>query len=66
MLDMGFGPQLRRLLQTSDANEDSDLQVLMFSATYPPEISELASEFLDENYVRLNIGRIGSTHKHIG
>lgn len=34
MLDMGFEPQIRKLLQGTDANEDDDQQVLMFSATF--------------------------------
>lgn len=34
MLDMGFEPQIRKLLQCTDANEDDDQQVLMFSATF--------------------------------
>lgn len=31
---MGFEPQIRKLLQGTDANEDDDQQVLMFSATF--------------------------------
>lgn len=66
MLDMGFGPQLRRIMHQSDANEDDDLQVMMFSATYQPEIRELAADFLKEDFVQVSIGRVGSTHKRIG
>lgn len=35
MLDMGFGPQLRSFFLHGDMNRDDDLQMTMFSATYP-------------------------------
>lgn len=35
MLDMGFGPQLRSFFLHGDMNRDDDLQIVMFSATYP-------------------------------
>jgi len=34
-------------------------QTVMFSATFPPEIQRLASEFLT-NYISLTVGRVGS------
>jgi len=35
MLDMGFGPQLRSFFLHGDMNRDDDMQITMFSATYP-------------------------------
>jgi len=35
MLDMGFGPQLRSFFLYGDINRDDDMQITMFSATYP-------------------------------
>lgn len=58
MLDMGFEPQIRQIVQESDMSEDR--QTLMFSATFPKEIQRLASDFL-KNYVFLAVGRVGST-----
>lgn len=46
MLDMGFEPQIRRILQTLPKNR----QTMLFSATLPPEIMRIAS-----NYMRLPI-----------
>jgi ATP-dependent RNA helicase RhlE len=44
MVDMGFAPDLRRIL----ALLPSDRQTLMFSATMPPELNRVASEALYE------------------
>jgi ATP-dependent RNA helicase DDX3X len=37
----------------------------MFSATFPKEARRLAREYMDEDYVRIKIGRVGSTHQNI-
>ncbi|GBG30085.1 ATP-dependent RNA helicase DED1 [Hondaea fermentalgiana] len=57
MLDMGFEPQIRRIVEMEDMPRDR--QTFMFSATFPKEIQRLASDFLD-NYVFLTVGRVGS------
>ena len=57
MLDMGFEPQLRRILEEVPANR----QMLMWSATWPKEVETLAKDFLKDGsnpYVHLNIGSI--------
>ncbi|PWW73817.1 DEAD-domain-containing protein [Tuber magnatum] len=65
MLDMGFEPQIRKLLQSSDANEDDDQQVLMFSATFRKAVRKLARDFLSDDFIQIKVGRIGSTHENI-
>ncbi|RPB01027.1 DEAD-domain-containing protein [Choiromyces venosus 120613-1] len=66
MLDMGFEPQIRKLLQSSgNANEDDDQQVLMFSATFQKSIRKLARDFLSDDFIQIKVGRIGSTHENI-
>lgn len=52
MLDMGFLPDIRRILQQLPKNR----QTLLFSATMPAPIAELAREML-RNPVTLNIER---------
>lgn len=52
MLDMGFLPDIRRVLQHLPANR----RTLLFSATLPAPIVELANDMLD-NPVALNIER---------
>jgi ATP-dependent RNA helicase DDX3X len=57
MLDMGFEPQIRRIVQQEDMTVDR--QTFMFSATFPREIQRLASDFLAK-YVFLSVGRVGA------
>lgn len=38
MLDMGFEPQIRRIVQKNNMPDVGDRQTLMFSATFPKEI----------------------------
>jgi len=60
MLDMGFEPQIRAIVENEDMPPTSDRQTLMFSATFPREIQRLAQDFL-EDYIFLRVGRVGST-----
>uniref|UniRef100_A0A8D8Q646 RNA helicase n=1 Tax=Cacopsylla melanoneura TaxID=428564 RepID=A0A8D8Q646_9HEMI len=64
MLDMGFEPQIRCIVQENGMPETGDRQTLMFSATFPKEIQLLAKEFL-HRYIFLAIGRVGSTSENI-
>lgn len=59
MLDMGFEPQIRKILQQIRP----DRQTLMWSATWPKEIRNLAEEFLD-NYIQINIGSLNLSANH--
>lgn len=38
MLDMGFEPQIRRIVQRDSMPPTGERQTLMFSATFPKEI----------------------------
>ncbi|KAK4441033.1 DEAD-box ATP-dependent RNA helicase 37 [Sesamum alatum] len=60
MLDMGFEPQIRRIVQQMDMPPPGERQTLLFSATFPKEIQRLAADFLS-NYVFLAVGRVGSS-----
>uniref|UniRef100_A0A0K8S8X9 RNA helicase n=1 Tax=Lygus hesperus TaxID=30085 RepID=A0A0K8S8X9_LYGHE len=64
MLDMGFEPQIRRIVEKDSMPPTGERQTLMFSATFPKEIQILARDFLD-NYIFLAIGRVGSTSENI-
>lgn len=64
MLDMGFEPQIRRIVEQSNMPPVKERQTLMFSATFPKAIQELASVFL-HNYIFLAVGRVGSTSENI-
>ncbi|CAF0767659.1 unnamed protein product [Didymodactylos carnosus] len=64
MLDMGFEPQIREIVEKSDMPPTGQRLTLMFSATFPKQIQELARDFLHD-YVFLAIGRVGSTSQNI-
>lgn len=60
MLDMGFEPQIRKIVEQMDMPPPGMRQTLLFSATFPKEIQRLASDFLS-SYVFLAVGRVGSS-----
>lgn len=51
MLDMGFEPQLRRIIPATNPKR----QTLMWSATWPREVRELAEKFMTD-YIQVNVG----------
>ena len=62
MLDMGFEPQIRKIVEQSGMPEDR--QSTMFSATFPRDVQTLARDFLND-YVFLTVGRVGATASQI-
>ncbi|XWS73431.1 hypothetical protein CRYUN_Cryun02cG0127700 [Craigia yunnanensis] len=60
MLDMGFEPQIRKIVEQMDMPPPGARQTMLFSATFPKEIQRLASDFL-ANYIFLAVGRVGSS-----
>ncbi|KAE8681848.1 DEAD-box ATP-dependent RNA helicase 37 [Hibiscus syriacus] len=60
MLDMGFEPQIKKIVEQMDMPNRSVRQTMLFSATFPREIQRLASDFLS-NYIFLAVGRVGSS-----
>ena len=57
MLDMGFQPQVIKILEFIKKKER---ETVMFSATFPDEIQMIAKKYL-RDYVFLRIGKVGST-----
>nr|BAA34993.1 DjVLGA [Dugesia japonica] len=64
MLDMGFEPQIRKIVEQTNMPPPGQRQTLMFSATFPREIQMLASDFL-KDYLFLRVGKVGSTSQNI-
>lgn len=60
MLDMGFEPQIRKIVEQMDMPPPGARQTMLFSATFPNEIQRLAADFLS-NYIFLSVGRVGSS-----
>ncbi|CAL8308846.1 unnamed protein product [Merluccius merluccius] len=59
MLDMGFEPDMRKIVGSPGMPSKEDRQTLMFSATYPADIQRLAGEFLKKDYLFLAVGVVG-------
>lgn len=64
MLDMGFEPEIRRLVETMGMPDKANRQTLMFSATFPEQIQVLAKDFLND-YIFLTVGVVGGTSSDI-
>src|SRR3954471_4619749 len=60
MLDMGFIPDLERIFKLTPANK----QTLFFSATMPPEITRLTTQFLKDP-TRIEASRPATTGENI-
>nr|WAW12296.1 DEAD box helicase 4 [Gambusia holbrooki] len=59
MLDMGFEPDMRRLVVSPGMPSKENRQTLMFSATYPEDIQRMAADFLKPDYLFLAVGIVG-------
>ncbi|KAG8237850.1 hypothetical protein J437_LFUL002459 [Ladona fulva] len=59
MLDMGFEPQIRKIVEQIRP----DRQTLMWSATWPKEVRQLAEEFLTD-YIQINVGSLQLSANH--
>jgi ATP-dependent RNA helicase DDX5/DBP2 len=56
---MGFEPQIKKII----SQIRGDRQMLMFSATWPKEVKQLAEEYLSD-YVQINIGSLSLSANH--
>ncbi|EED20566.1 RNA helicase (Dbp), putative [Talaromyces stipitatus ATCC 10500] len=59
MLDMGFEPQIRKII----SQIRPDRQTCMWSATWPKEVRQLASDFLND-FIQVNIGSMDLSANH--
>lgn len=53
MLDMGFEPQIREIVESNTMPKTGERQTLMFSATFPKEIQVSISAF-DSSFLKSN------------
>ena len=59
MLDMGFEPQIRSIIQRIPTDNHRSHQTMLFSATWPREIQQLAHDFLRDP-IQINVGQVDS------
>ncbi|KAM6224674.1 putative ATP-dependent RNA helicase DDX4 isoform 2-T2 [Rhynchocyon petersi] len=65
MLDMGFGPEMKKLISWPGMPSKEQRQTLMFSATFPEDIQRLAGEFLKSNYLFVVVGQVGGACRDV-
>ncbi|XP_065731617.1 probable ATP-dependent RNA helicase DDX4 isoform X6 [Phocoena phocoena] len=65
MLDMGFGPEMKKLISCPGMPSKEQRQTLMFSATFPEEIQRLAGEFLKSDYLFVAVGQVGGACRDV-
>ena len=65
MLDMGFEPQIRRIVERHDLPPKEHRQTLLFSATFAPPIQKVAAEYLREPFAHVTVGKVGSSIEQI-
>lgn len=59
MLDMGFEPQIRKII----GQIRPDRQTCMWSATWPKDVRQLASDFLND-FIQVNVGSMDLSANH--
>ncbi|KAK3393101.1 P-loop containing nucleoside triphosphate hydrolase protein [Podospora didyma] len=52
-------------IMTGGEQEEGNIKYMLFSATFPKAARDLAKTHLAEDYVRLRVGRAGSSHENI-
>jgi ATP-dependent RNA helicase DDX3X len=61
MLDMGFEPQIRRIVERADLPPKHQRQTMLFSATFAPAIQQVAREYLREPFAHVEVGKVGES-----
>ncbi|XP_040573713.1 probable ATP-dependent RNA helicase DDX4 [Lepeophtheirus salmonis] len=64
MLDMGFLPEVKRIVSEGNMCCKTSRQTLMFSATFPYEVQSCAAEFLND-YVFVTVGIVGGVNTDV-
>ena len=65
MLDLGFEPQLKRIARALGQQNKDVRRTVLCSATFPPEVQRIASEFLKQDYYFVAAGRVGGANDKI-
>jgi ATP-dependent RNA helicase DDX21 len=55
MLDMGFADDIEKILREIPQSSQGGYQVLLFSATIPPWVKEVARKYLKSNYITVDL-----------
>lgn len=64
MLDMGFGPVIKSIVESESMVPKHERQTLMLSATFPENIQVLAGSYLND-YIFITVGLVGGASSDI-
>ncbi|XP_059353641.1 probable ATP-dependent RNA helicase DDX4 [Daphnia carinata] len=64
MLDMGFGPNVEKIVNHPTMHPKGIRRVCMFSATFPDEVQALAATYM-EDYIFVTTGIVGGTNPDV-
>ncbi|KAL5250096.1 hypothetical protein ACHWQZ_G015981 [Mnemiopsis leidyi] len=65
MLDMGFQSDIDFFARAPGMPDKTRRQTLLFSATFPEEVQQIAKTFLKDNYQFLTVGIVGSAQTDV-
>ena len=65
MLDMGFSRAVKEILEHPSRNQNSPIQTVMFSATFPRGVQDLARSYLRPDFVKLDVGIVGTVNSDV-
>jgi len=65
MLEMGFEPEIRNIVEYFKMSPPGKRQTMMFSATMPRHMQELALDFMVPEYLSIQVGRVGKAEANI-
>jgi superfamily II DNA/RNA helicase len=58
---MGFEHDIRNIMNEFELPSNEERTTMMFSATFPNSIRNMATDFLKQNYFFISVGRVGGT-----
>ncbi|ETS78481.1 hypothetical protein PFICI_10543 [Pestalotiopsis fici W106-1] len=64
MLHQDWEEEFNKILSGGE-QEEGNVKYMLFSATFPTQIRKLAKDHLAASHLRINVGRVGSTHANI-
>lgn len=65
MLDMGFSLDIERILTDNTMVSSAERSTIMFSATLPTNVQQIAKSYLKSDYISVAVGEIGGACKDV-
>lgn len=65
MIQPDWEDHMKHLLGGAASNINEDHHFLMFSATFTKAAREMAAKYLEDDHIRIRVGRTGSVHANV-